>query len=681
VSKRWLIVCLLCASSAFAHELEKLPDGGIVEKPEPAALETVVSARRPYTAASSSTVRNEDFASRPISDPSDILEVTPGLLTVQHAGGGKANQYFLRGFDIDHGTDLALSVDEVPVNLVSHGHGQGYADLHFLIPEAVERIQVTKGPYQADAADFATAGAANLVLKRTFAESEARVSFGSFNTYRALLIAAPRVEGPLQGYVVGEAYASDGPFRNPERTKRFNVIGRASYEPSASTSLSLTLMGYGGEWNASGQIPLRAVESGALDRFGFIDPTEGGSTQRYSATLAFHHHDPTGGRLKVTTYFVRNDFRLFSNFTFFAADPINGDQIEQVDGRNIMGLEARYEKSVTAGSIVFKTTGGARVRIDDIDNGLFSTKQRRRLATRVTSRIGEQTVGVFLEEDTQWLKWLRTVVGVRADFFNFDVTDRSALGGSTAAKAAGIISPKASVVLSPCSGFEAYLNFGRGFHSNDARGIVRRIDPVTPLATATGYEAGVRMWPVKGLDVALGAWALDLGSELVWVGDEGTTEARPATMRRGLEAEVRYRPLPWLRLDADVTWTYARFVEPTGGGTLIPLAPAFTWSGGVQVDSPIGIFGSVRVLGLSDRPANETGSIVAQGWNLVDLEAGYDHHPFRASIAVRNLLNTPWRQAQFANESRLAGESEPVEDLHFTPGYPLSVVGSVSVHF
>lgn len=703
----FLLGVVLAGATARAHEVDAVPDAGSVPRSEsagssetqdetdagspqphaePPKYETVVSGRRPYTAASASVVRNEDFATRPISDPSDILEVTPGLFTVQHAGGGKANQYFLRGFDIDHGTDLALSIDGVPINMVSHGHGQGYADLHFVIPEAVEKLEVTKGPYAAENGDFATAGAANLVTKRAFGESEASLSYGSFNTFRALLVGAPNIEGDFQSYLVGEVYGTNGPFLSPERMRRLNLIGRASYNPSPQTEIALQLMSYGSGWNASGQIPLRAVEAGTLDRFGSIDPTEGGNSQRHSASLSFHHHDAGGGEVKVLVYAVRYRLNLFSNFTFFANDSVNGDQIEQADSRTVSGFQAEYQKSANLGGISFKTTGGLRLRNDDIDNGLFHTIHRERLEKRVDAQVSEGSLGLFLEEDTEWTHWLRSVVGLRTDYFGFQVSDRledlSAAGNrSSGTSQALFLSPKASVVLTPIDLLDVYLNFGRGFHSNDARGVVREVEPVTPLAAATGYEVGLRVRPARGLDVAAAAWALDLDSEIVWVGDEGTTEARPATTRRGLEVEVRYRFNRWLRADADLTWTRARFRGVSTDANLVPLAPIWTWAGGLRVDHPIGIFGSVRIQGLSNRPANEDGSLMAQGFTLVDLEAGYQTKRLRFALDVRNLFNVHWRQAQFANESRLPGEAEPVSDLHFTPGYPISVTGTASLFF
>lgn len=685
---------VLCVHSrlAAAQTPEPTPASPVESEPSPQPLppeeedptpRTVVTGRRPYTAASSSVVRNADFASRPIGDPSDILEVTPGLFTVQHAGGGKANQFFLRGFDIDHGTDLALSVDGLPVNMVSHGHGQGYADLHFVIPEVVERLDVTKGPYAAEHGDFATAGAVELHTRKSLQRNEVSFGGGSFSTWRGLVLLAPEPLGNLSGYFAGEVYGTQGPFISPERTRRYNLFARTAYTFSPHSELALQLQAYGAGWNASGQLPLRRVAIGDLNRFGSVDPTEGGNSVRRSANLSLEQRDVLGGDLRVQAYLLDYRLGIFSNFTFFANDPERGDQIEQTDRRLVGGLKGRYERRLELGDVRMKASAGVQVRLDSIDNGLFSTVARERLASRVDAHVEERALGTFAEADVEWLPWLRTVLGVRGDAYSFDVQHRPlAPGGELLASgtaSAFALSPKGSLVLSPLPTLDVYLNYGRGFHSNDARAATS--DPrVTPLARATGYEVGART-RLGSLDVGAAAWALDLDSELVWVGDDGTTEERGATRRRGLELEVRYRLTSWLRADGDITWSRARFVEDTGAGVLVPLAPSFTFAAGVSAQHPSGVFGSVRARGLSDRPAIEDGSITAEGFSLVDVQGGYETERYRLALEVRNLFDVQWRQAQFANTSRLRDEEAPVEDLHFTPGYPFTLQATGTLFF
>ncbi len=673
------------AGSPAQHEVSASPVTAEAPPP-PAPFETRIRARRPSTAASSQVVRDEDLRLRPLSDASDVLEVTPGLFTVQHAGGGKANQYFLRGFDADHGTDVALSVDEVPANMVSHGHGQGYTDLHFVIPELVERLEVTKGPYLASQGDFATAGAVNLVLRRRLERSEVTVSAGRFNTFRALLLAALGAEGPVDGYLAAEVYGSDGPFLLQERLRRLNLSGTATWELAPGAEATLQVQSYAGGWRASGQLPSRRVEAGQLERFGTLDPTDGGGSQRHAARLALVRRGAGGSELRLMAYAVRYQLNLFSNFTFFAADPVNGDQILQTDARTLAGLEGRYTRGLSLGSVELLTSGGIRVRSDGIDNTLAHTVRREVLAPRVDARVDEASLGAWTELDATWTPWLRTVLGLRADLFNAAVRDRledtAVLGNATSGTAQALrMSPKASVVLSPADSLDVFLNFGQGFHSNDARGWVRAQAPVTPLTGATGYEVGVRARPLPGLDVAASVWALDLQSETVWVGDEGTTEERGPTHRRGVEVEARYRVTPWLRADADVTLTRARFVEDTGAGTRVPLAPRLTASAGLTAEHPSGVFGSLRAGGMGDRPANEDGSLTARGFWLVNAEAGYQSQRFRVALEARNLLDATWEEAQFANESRLPDEDAPIEDVHFTPGAPRALRLSASFFF
>lgn len=675
-----LCVCVcLFTTTAAAHEDEArdLPDAGT-----PSHFETTITARRPFTAASAGNVRNEDFALRPMRDPSDLLEVTPGLISLQHAGGGKATQYFLRGFDADHGTDVRLTVDQVPVNMVSHAHGQGYADLHFVIPELIEKLEVDKGSYSADLGDFATAGAVNLVTRRHFDKSSATLQAGSFNTYRGLVIAAPEIDEKVQAYIAGEAATGNGPFILRERLQRLNLVARASYFATPRTELSLQLQSYAASWRASGQLPLRAVESGQLPRFGFVDPSDGGDSHRHSVLAMLHHHGERNDSIELRGYALQYRLAMLSNFTIFANDAVNGDQIEQNDDRTVTGFDARYRRPWEAAGRSIVSSFGAQLRNDRIDTALWNTTLRRRLRNVVNAEIAQTSLGLWTEHDTQWFAWLRTVVGARMDSYDFHVEDRNetfdpTLPSTSGSKTALLVSPKASVVLSPLQRADVFVNFGRGFHSNDARGIVSGSSPSTPLTPATTYEVGVRSRPLNGLDVAVSAWGIDLDSETVWVGDEGTTEARGASRRRGLEFEARYRINRWLRADADVTYTRARFVS----GEAIPLAPVWTGSGGLSAVHPSGFFGSLRSMGFSDRPANEDRSLTATGTLLLDAEAGYENDRFRVALSMKNMLNTQWREAQFANESRLSTESAPVEDLHFTPGYPRAVALTTSVFF
>ncbi|QRK07620.1 TonB-dependent receptor [Archangium violaceum] len=675
----------------------------VAEPEAPASMQTTVTARRPFTAASSSTVRDQDFLLRPRPRPADILQVVPGLYTVQHAGGGKANQYFLRGFDADHGTDVALFVDGVPVNMVSHGHGQGYADLNWIIPELIERVEVRKGPYFAQDGDFATAGAVNLVTRRNFESSQLTLGGGSFDTWRGMFIAAPDVEG-WSPVVAGQVYGTNGPFLNPERLERYSLFTKVTRDLSARSSLSLAITSYGSGWNASGQIPLRAVNAGLMDRFGSVNDAEGGNSQRHSAYATWRTLTRDDGEVNIMAYGVQYRLNLYSDFTFFSRDPVNGDMIEQNDRRTVLGFNASYRFRRQWAGITFDTLVGTQLRSDSIENGLSYDKARERLETVVDASIRESSLGVYAQEDIVFTPWLRAVLGLRADSFGFDVNDHredlSSLDTKTSGvRQASLLSPKASLVVSPLPSTELYVNFGDGFHSNDARGVVRQPDPVTPLTKARGYELGARTRLFDRLDLAGSVFRLDLDSELVWVGDEGSTEARGATRRQGLEAEARLKVLPWLFADADATFTRATYVQNAGNGDAVALAPTLILSGGVSARHPIGIYGRLGVLHLGDRPATEDGLLTAEGFTRVDATLGYRGSFYEVNLSVQNLLDTVWREAQFANVSRLPSETSPsscpvgtrpageadafegCEDVHFTPGAPFNAQASVSFFF
>ena len=674
-----------------------------LESPEATApsFETLVEARRPVSAASSARVRDRDFALRPHPRPADILSVAPGMFVVQHAGGGKANQYFLRGFDADHGTDVALSVDGVPANMVSHGHGQGYADLNWVIPELVERIEVNKGPYLARHGDFATAGALELVTRRRLDEYQLSIGAGSFGTLRGFAGLSPELGEQTSALLAAELYATDGPFERDEDLTRINLFTRLTRELDPRSSLELTLTHYSAAWNASGQIPLRAVRAGTLDRFGTLDTSDGGASSRSSAALRYSAEPSQGSELSLLAYAADYRLSLFSNFTFFSRDPENGDQIEQNDARLVTGATAEYVFAHALGGMTFVSRAGADARRDHIDNALHYDRARERLSDVVDAGIDETRLSIYAEEAITWTPFLRTLFGARLDRFNFDVDDRREDLTSLGTKSSGvrdslILSPKASLVVSPRTDWDVFLNFGYGFHSNDARGVVRAVDPVTPLTRAIGAELGTRLSPAPALDVAMALFGLDLAHETVWVGDEGTTETRGATRRLGAELELRYAALDWLVLDADATWTRARFRDAPSGADAVPLAPALLLSGGASVRHPSGVYGRLGGVYVGDRPATEDRFLTAQGFFRLDATLGYRAPRFELALAAQNLLDTDWREAQFGNVSRLQNESTcpagtraeagdagftGCEDLHFTPGTPLSASATLSVYF
>ena len=658
--------------------------------------EIVVQAPEPTTAASAETVRDRDLQLRPHATPEDILCVVPGLVIAQHQGGGKADQLFLRGFDADHGTDVALFLNDVPINLPSHGHGQGFADLHFLIPETIDRMSVNKGPYFAEYGDFDTAGAVGLTARETFEHSSVSASYGRFDTYRILGIAAPEFEG-THPWLAAEVYGTNGPFNAAEGLQRYNVFAQDTTWLSDRAKLTVLATAYGSQWRASGQLPARAIDSGQLDRFGSLDPTEGGQTQRQMLTAALHwggDHD----EIDLKGYLVRYRVRLFSDFTYQLRDPLHFDEIEQNDSRGYSGFDARFRRRVFKSqrtSLEFIL--GAQARQDGILADLWHDQARARLPDCFgqgpnpcrSDAIEESDLAAFAELDWRWSSWLRVIAGARADLFEFDVSDQrafpQALEGATGLAQRAIANPKLRIILKPKSNWDLYLDAGGGFHSNDARSATTN-GGSGALPRAWGGEVGTRvhLWNNR-LELAGALWALHLQSEQAFSADEGNTEAAGPTMRSGVDLEARWQLLPWLWADADLSLAHAVYTQDAGNGNAVALAPTRTGSAGVSVLHPSGWRGRVGLRYVGDRPANEDASLTAEGYALLDVSVARRFHDFEVGLVVENALNATWREAQFANDSQLRdppyNETAPVEDLHFTPGAPLDARLTVAVFF
>lgn len=663
--------------------------------------------------ASAIDLTGEEIRLRPYISTGDLLNAAPGVYAIQHAGGGKANQYFLRGFDADHGTDVAFFVDGVPINAVTHGHGQGYTSLHFVIPELVERMEVRKGPYYGEYGDFATAGAINLVLHDEKPYSSVILGGGMQKTFRGVMILSPKTKS-VKPLVAVEVFGTDGPFENPEDLLRMNLFARTTFKLRGRSKLSLTGMAYINDWNASGQIPLRAVESGDLDYFGSIDPNEGGQEQRYSLYLTIDSPAKAGAAgkrsvggegLNLVGWITHSRFALYSNFTFFANDPVDGDMIRQGDDRTTFGTRIKYGFVHRFDRISLRSRFGAKFRYDAIDNTLQDAPAREVSDTRVDANIGEGSIGVFGEEELKW-KWLRLIGGLRFEYFGFNVTDRledttTPDTKTSGERAQGIALPKGSLIVQPVEPLELFFNFGRGFHSNDARGVVLGADAVSPLTAALGWELGARVLAFERLQLSAVFFWLKLDSELVWVGDEGTTEPNGETRRFGVEAQFRLQILPWLLADLDWTWVRAEFVDNPGNANAIALAPELLLVGGLTArDERTGLSGRLSVFYIADRPATEDRFLTAEGFVRVDASFGWDNQRFGIQAQVLNLINTRWRQAQFATTGRLPGEDTPAdcpsgtrpvtepdgtfvgcEDIHFTPGWPIHFQVLATVKF
>lgn len=685
------IVALILASVVPAHAHDP-----------PAAVEVTVQGEQAIEAASHSHTGHKELELRPKSRPADLVETVPGLIAVQHAGGGKANQWFLRGFDADHGTDVAFFVDGIPINFVSHGHGQGYTDLHFLIPELAVSVDGYKGPYYARFADFATAGAVELRLAEVVPESYAQYTHGQYGIRRGLIVASPQLGDSWRAVTAAEIYGQDGPFVHDEHLGRYNVFLRATHDLDLRSKVSMTFMSYGSRWNGSGQIPARAVcgegEVGVdgpeafgepcLDHFGSVDPSEGGASQRHIASLSYAVTGEDTG-LSVLAYLQRYRFNLYSNFTFFQDDPILGDQIEQTDDRTVFGTNFAWHRHATLGPVKFTTTLGGQVRADVIENALYHDAKRERLSTTVDADISETQLGAYLQEEVRPASAVRFVIGGRVDRIDVSVDDQNedtaTLGSPTSGTAAAArFSPKFMTVVSPLHWLDVFADYGWGFHSNDARGAVQANAPADLMTPAVGYEVGLQLKPLRGLQVSAAAFLLDLDSELVWSGDAGSTEPSAGTRRMGLEFDARYNLANWFFADAAATFTRARYRGLPAGANAVPLAPTQTLSAGLGVQRKIEQFtpfAALRLRVVGDRPANETSTLTADGSALLGAEAGLRWRMLEARIDGQNLLGSTWREVSFANTSQLPYEPAPVEGIHYTPGWPRTIMGSLRLYW
>jgi TonB family protein len=631
---------------------------------------TIVLGHKPLSAASSFAVRDRDFSLRPVDSVQDILRVTPGLVMVQHSGGGKANQYFLRGFDADHGTDIALSIDGIPINMVSHAHGQGFSDTNFIIPEMVERVEITKGPYFANQGDFATAGAVNLVTRDDAEHSS--LGFGAGGSpgygapsYRGLLVASPRFDS-IKTVFAAEIGRQNGPFDNPEGYDRYKLFNKVTFALTPTSSLSLGESSYSGNWNGSGQIPARAVDQGIITRFGSIDPDEGGNTARHQLFVTYDLRPDEHSEIKALAYLGTYRFNLYSNFTLYLEDPENGDEIEQSDRRTFYGGKVSYRIVHDLAGIRFDTTMGADVRSDDIHEELWHTAERALESQIRGNDVHETMIGAYVNEEITplaLLPSLRIDLGGRADMLSFAVDNTLVTTDPTNPRSgvgdAHQFSPKASAVYSPIDGKDAqldfYANWGNGFHSNDVRGVFTT-PSVTPLTRAIGEEIGGRTRLFDRWDFAAAGWLLDLDNETTWDGDDGTTGVSPATRRYGLELETRFEFTPWLAADANVTFTHSQFSQDRENGNGLALAPKQTWDGGLSARHALGpgvARAGLRAYGIGDRPASDDGTIVAPGFTQVDLHLGYRTRRFDVAFDIGNLLDGNFRSAQFDTVSRL----------------------------
>ena len=652
--------------------------------------EVIITATREVgtggNTASEGTATEEVLENRPLLRPAEVLEAVPGLVVTQHSGDGKANQYFLRGFNLDHGTDFATFVDGVPVNMPTHAHGQGYSDLNFLIPELIERVDYGKGVYYAEEGDFSAAGAARIHYRSRLDGPLVTVAAGE-DGYRRILAATSTGLGDGTLLLAGDYGLTDGPWVLPENYQHASALMKYG-GGGDGVGYSLAAMGYDAHWQATDQIPQRAVAAGVVSRFGSIDPTDGGRTHRWSVSAEAWGQLGTGV-WRAQSYLLDYHLELFSNFTYFT-DPVHGDQFEQYDDRQVYGVSLDYSLPLTLFEEGGTLRSGVQIREDDIDPvGLYDTTQRTRWRTVSVTQARIMSAALYATWALRPASWLQMQLGLRFDSDRFDV--HANLPANSGIASASLVSPKLTLAFGPWSRTQYFLDFGQGFHSNDARGTTMSIDPndgvtpaskVTPLVRATGAEAGIRSAPAPALELAAALWTLRLDSELLLDNDASAIVPSGATRRYGLELSAAWRPQSWMRLDVDLAWTHARFTDFSSAGQYLPNAPEQVAAIGAEINRASGWFAAAHLRYFGTTPLTQDDAVRSRPSVQLNAEAGYHFSSgLSGTVSVFNLLDRRDDDIEYYYASRLRNEAVAVNDLHFHPMEPRSVRVSLGYRF
>ncbi|MFD0963302.1 TonB-dependent receptor [Pseudofulvibacter geojedonensis] len=622
-----------------------------------------------------------DIQTNPVNSSQDILKKVPGLFIGQHAGGGKAEQIFLRGFDIDHGTDINITVDGMPVNMVSHAHGQGYSDLHFVIPETIEKIDFGKGPYYQDQGNFSTAGHVGFNTKEQLNNSLIKLELGQFNTQRYLGMFNLLNNKKHHSFLATEFIATDGYFDSSQNFNRINIFGKYTGTISNQDIIGVSLSHFTSKWDASGQIPQRAIDRGLITRFGAIDDTEGGFTSRSNALLNYKKIINSNSSIESKVYLNKYDFELYSNFTFFLEDPVNGDQIRQKEDRIIYGLSSVYNSSFSNEKLTGNWQLGLSLRNDQSKNNELSrTLNRTQTLEQIQlGDINETNLGLSLGTTLNIGKWTFNP-SMRLDYFDFKYQNKLNPLYKIENENKAIISPKLNTLYNPTNKLQLYAKTGTGFHSNDTRVVVAR-EGEEILPKVYGFDLGYIWKPTQKMILNMAYWYLYSEQEFVYVGDAGIVEPSGKTARQGIDLSYRYQPYKFLFWNLDANYTYARSIDAPRDENYIPLAPDFTLTTGINIKLDSGFYSGINLRHLANRPANEDNSIIAKGYTVTDLNLGYKWKKMNIGIQIQNLFNTEWNETQFATESRLQNESESVEEIHFTPGTPFFINSSIQYNF
>ena len=629
------------------------------------------------SSASMGYVGYQDFRLRPLVREGELLETVPGMILTQHSGSGKSNQMFVRGFNLDHGTDFSTRVEGMPLNFVTHAHGQGYTDLNFLVPELVDHIDYALGNHYAEIGDFGSAGGAEFRLRTTLDRPFVSAGYGENGHRRIVGGGSLAVGGSGSLLAGGEVRGYDGPWVVEEDLRKLSGMLRYTHQ-GTSSSFSLLALGYDNRWDSSDQIPLRAVEAGTISRFGQIDPTLGGSSSRYSLSGRWVRSTAGSSQL-VDVYATRYDLDLFSNFTYLLDNPVAGDQIrQQDDGRWTVGANLRHGQPVGWLGRDHEISLGTQLRGDFADVTLSRTRARETVGVVRSDEVNQFSGGLFAELESRWSSGFRTVLGLRGDLYHFDVTSDDPRNSGTADD--GIVSPKASLIFGPWARTEFYVSGGFGFHSNDARGTVTTIDPATgdaadpvdPLVRSVGGEIGLRTSALPGLRTTVTLWTVDLDSELLFVGDAGTTEPSDASRRVGFTMANFYRFGSGWSADVDVSLTRARFPDLPDGENRVPGALENVVAAGLSRDpGGDGFTGALRIRRFGTYPLIEDNSVRAQANTLANLALGYRLGGVLLEVQVLNLFDEEHSDIQYFYGSRLTGEPVGgVEDVHFHPAEP-----------
>jgi len=659
--------------------------------------------------ATQGTTGAAQLADRPILRSGEILETVPGVIITQHAGGGKANQYFLRGFNLDHGTDFAVFLDDMPLNLPSHAHGEGYSDMNTVIPELVQRVNYEKGPYYADVGDFGSAGSAHLDFYKSLPQDFVTLEGGMFGYERGVFGISQKAGGGTLLYGA-EATHDDGPWVHPDDYWKFNGLVTYSQGNSAN-GFSITARGYHGAWNSSDQV---AASFGQTNFFGAINPTDGGNSQRYSLQAEWHHQS-ADSETKITAYAFYYDLDLFSDFTYFLTDTNRGDQFEQQDQRWVAGLDARHTLFNQWFEHDVENTFGLQVRNDWINNGLYQTENRVRVdkldsdtgtilpANTDVNDFTDTQVGFYAENKIQWAEKFRSVAALRGDLDYFDVTSLSNPTNSGTADTL-LPSPKLSLILGPWDKTEFYLQGGFGFHSNDGRGATQTQEPVSadnPNGGATGQvpaliqtrgaEVGLRTLIVPQLQSTFSLWYLHSDSELMQDGDTGGTVAsQQPSDRYGVEWANYYSLTKHVSLDLDAADSVARFTSVDAGaaapgspgGERVPEAVGVVVSSGVTLHDFHGFSASLRLRYFGPRDLTSDGLFKSSETIMLNAEVGYQiNKTWRVTAEVLNLLDRRDQDITYAYESRVTPGGTPTFQNVYHPVEPIQVRVGLTARF